>query len=227
MLLLGLSLVMRLSYLISLAAAWGLCGCIQGQNEQPLKNGKEGVGDAFIGMLKGSKPWDKKLEAKLADQWGTSSVPFVLELSRFTERPLRKRLYGLISEKTGQSFGTDGRKWQNWLWQQDYKALENYPEFKSQLYRKIDPKFADYFKNDLPSTIRLDEVVWGGVIQDGIPPLRNPEMISVKKATYLADSNIIFGIDVNGEARAYPKRILAWHEMFTDTIQGIPLAGVY
>ncbi|MDE0406582.1 MAG: DUF3179 domain-containing (seleno)protein, partial [Alphaproteobacteria bacterium] len=28
-------------------------------------------------------------------------------------------------------------------------------------------------------------------------------------------------------ARAYPKRILGWHEMFVDTVGGVPVAGVY
>ena len=52
-------------------------------------------------------------------------------------------------------------------------------------------------------------------------------MISAHQATYLSNSDVVFGIEVDGDFRAYPKRILAWHEMFTDTIQGVPLAGVY
>jgi len=52
-------------------------------------------------------------------------------------------------------------------------------------------------------------------------------MISAKEADYLDDDNIVFGIEINGDARAYPKRILAWHEMFVDTIGGVDIAGVY
>ena len=52
-------------------------------------------------------------------------------------------------------------------------------------------------------------------------------MLPANKASYLADTDVVFGIEVDGDFRAYPKRILAWHEMFTDTIQGVPLAGVY
>ena len=90
------------------------------------------------------------------------------------------------------------------------------------------PRFDQYFRNRQSSArIRLDEVRWGGVLQDGIPPLRDPEMIPASQATYLEDGNIIFGIEINGDARAYPKRILAWHEMFTDTIGGVDIAGVY
>lgn len=152
----------------------------------------------------------------------------VIELSRL-ERGTRisSPLVDFMNGKEPTGHGGNYRKWQRWLWQQDYEPEKSYPDFKSKLYRKIDPKFAAYFANDRKNTIRLDEVVWGGVLQDGIPPLRDPEMITPARADYLGDDDIIFGIEVDGDARAYPKRILAWHEMFTDTIQGVPLAGVY
>jgi hypothetical protein len=91
----------------------------------------------------------------------------------------------------------------------------------------IDDKFAGYFSVDHSSRIRLDEVRWGGVKQDGIPPLRQPNMIAADDADYLQDDNVVFGIKINGDARAYPKRILAWHEMFIDEIGGREYAGVY
>ncbi len=34
-------------------------------------------------------------------------------------------------------------------------------------------------------------------------------MIAAADADYLAGTDVIFGIEINGEARAYPKRILA------------------
>jgi len=180
-----------------------------------------------IGIIEGTITWSPAVKAEMSKSWETGSVPVVLEMSRMIRNAFTNELYQLMEEKTKQKFGIDDRKWQNWLWQQDYKPLARYPEFKAKLYSHIDERFLDYFKNDAKSTIRLDEVVWGGVRKDGIPPLRDPEMISVSKAKYLGDDDVVFGIEVDGEARAYPKRILAWHEMFTDTIQKVPLAGVY
>ena len=52
-------------------------------------------------------------------------------------------------------------------------------------------------------------------------------MIAAKDASYLEGDNIVFGIEINGDARAYPKRILAWHEMFVDEVGGVNIAGVY
>ena len=84
-----------------------------------------------------------------------------------------------------------------------------------------------FFPPDVRAAIRLDEIDWGGVTVNGIPPLHDPKVVSATDATYLKDSNVVFGLVVNDEARAYPKRILAWHEMATDRIGGVGLTIVY
>jgi hypothetical protein len=136
-------------------------------------------------------------------------------------------LVELLEKKTGRSFGFNLEQWQQWLWNQPPELHPAYPEFKSALYGLVDERFETYFGADRPLSIRLDEVVWGGVEQDGIPPLRDPVMVRADQADYLGDDNIVFGLEVNGDSRAYPKRILAWHEMFVDEVGGVPVAGVY
>ena len=84
-----------------------------------------------------------------------------------------------------------------------------------------------YFPPGVHASIRLDEIDWGGVRVNGIPPLRDPKVVRSPDAAYLKDSNVVFGLVMNGEARAYPKRILAWHEMATDRLGGIELTIVY
>jgi Protein of unknown function (DUF3179) len=86
------------------------------------------------------------------------------------------------------------------------------PQFKGILYSLIDPRMQNFFPPHVPARIRLDEVEWGGVQVNGIPPLVRPDAIAAKDAKYLADSDRVFGIEVHGQARAYPQRILAWHE---------------
>ena len=115
-----------------------------------------------------------------------------------------------------------------WIWKNNLPYGGFYGDIKAHLYSTIDPAFHDYFYNrENQSRIRLDEIVWGGVRQDGIPPLHSPTMISATNADYLDDTNIIFGIVIDGKAYAYPKRILAWHEFFTDKIENHSIAGVY
>jgi len=103
-----------------------------------------------------------------------------------------------------------------------------YADFKAYLYGALDPAFYQYFyERGSQAKIRLDEIIWGGVRQDGIPPLNLPIMMAASQATYLSDTDVVFGLVINGEARAYPKRILAWHELFTDDIGEQSIAGVY
>jgi hypothetical protein len=75
--------------------------------------------------------------------------------------------------------------------------------------------------------IRLDEVDWGGVPPNGITPLEYPKPLTAADAEYLDDDNIVFGIAVNGDARAYPKRILVWYEMAADRGGWLELSIVY
>lgn len=176
---------------------------------------------------------DKKMQDaivnRIAKNWDESYEILLLESFYFSRDPrVRTQLFELFMEKTHQSKNTDLNAWFQYVWNKKASYTDDYFQFKAHLHRGIDRKFEHYFKGRAKqSLIRLDEVRWGGVLQDGIPPLRNPKMISVEDATYLKDSNIVFGIEVNGEARAYPKRILAWHEMFVDTVGGVPVAGVY
>ena len=161
-------------------------------------------------------------------RWRDGFVPILLEVQRFTRDPdVTVRLIGLLQKRTGQDFGFDMHRWQQWLWNREEQRLSYYAMFKSMLYGHIDPKFATYFSAERPARIRLDEIVWGGVVQDGIPPLRSPKMIAPDEARYLADDNVVFGLAINGDARAYPKRILAWHEMFVDEVGGVPVTGAY
>lgn len=160
--------------------------------------------------------------------WKNSYAPMILEFSHF-ERSQQDffALIFLLQDATGQKFGPNVDKWWQWIWSNPYQPHPDYARFKSRLYKNVDPHFAAYFNNDHPATIRLDEIRWGGVQRDGIPPLDKPEMIEATAAAYLDDTNVVFGVEINGDARAFPKRILAWHEMFKDTIGGESVAGVY
>ena len=167
--------------------------------------------------------------SEIKKNWSPGLIPFALEslpyLDSFGDR---LEMILLMKKVSKEDYGLDNNKWYQWLWNQDITPAPGYADFKAKLHKNIDLKFEKYFLGRQDSArIRLDEIRWGGVVQDGIPPLRNPEMITAQKATYLGDDNIVFGIEINGDARAYPKRILAWHEMFTDTIGGVDIAGVY
>ncbi|NER13937.1 DUF3179 domain-containing protein [Leptobacterium flavescens] len=162
--------------------------------------------------------------------WKPEYEIMLLELMYFNynNTDLSLKLTLLLQKKTGKQFGYDHNKWYEWIWSKDEKLHPEYHFFKAKLHNYIDNRFGKYFQDRQDERIiRFDEIRWGGVRQDGIPPLRNPKMIEASQAKYLEDDHVVFGIEVNGDVRAYPKRILAWHEMFTDEVGGIPVAGVY
>ena len=82
-------------------------------------------------------------------------------------------------------------------------------------------------------------VSWGGVnidarpydttdeICDCIPAADNPALTTAQEATWLKDEDIVFGIEVNGAYRAYPRRIMEIREMVNDTLGGRDLAIPY
>lgn len=157
-----------------------------------------------------------------------SSVAMLIDMIyRVPNRRVLVQLIALIEKTTGQKFDGDVNALYEWLWSAERPVHPEYSEFRAGLHASVDPRFREYFENHPKTIIRLDEIRWGGVRRDGIPPLKNPKMIAAREANWLGDDNIVFGVAINGDVRAYPKRILAWHEMVKDRIGGMELAGVY
>ena len=64
--------------------------------------------------------------------------------------------------------------------------------------------------------------------RDGIPPIYSPEFESVAEAdTWLSDRDPVVFLQLGEEPRAYPIRILIWHEIVDDVIAGVPVAVSY
>ena len=176
------------------------------------------------------KNQDKKEKAlkHIQDNWTLGYVAPLLDILRLSnDNWHHQKIEALLTEKI-PSINSKYFEGIQWLWKNDPIQSNYYADFKAHVYKSIDTSFYKYFfERAQQSQIRLDEIVWGGVLQDGIPPLRKPKMLSASKAEYLSETNVVFGVLVNGEAYAYPKRILAWHEFFTDEISGLSIAGVY
>jgi len=165
---------------------------------------------------------------RIERNWHESSAAMLIEMVyRVPSRRVLVRLIALIEKASGRPFDGDVDVWYEWLWSAGRAVHPDYAEFKAWLYAPIDARFREYFERRPKSAIRLDEIRWGGVKRDGIPPLKNPKMVAAREATWLKDDHIVFGVAIDGDVRAYPKRILAWHEMIKDRIGGRELAGVY
>ena len=190
--------------------------------------GERAVTRAFLTVVVG-EDGDKVDAIDLIEStWEPAYLSMALDAMRLIRNPaVSAVLLQTMEQKVGGEYGYDLGVWQRAMWNAPEVLHPRYAAFKGALYSAIDPRFSAYFDEVGEPLIRLDEIVWGGVKQDGIPPLRNPAMLAADDIGYLEDDNIVFGLSVNGDARAYPKRILAWHEMFVDVVGGVPVAGVY
>jgi len=123
----------------------------------------------------------------------------------------------LLREKHGTSY----KKWVEAVGRrEDVVPAPGYVAFKARLFAKIDPALAALLREDAPRSIRAEEIVWGGVKKDGIPALDDPAFIDASRATWMNPDDLVFGVVINGDTRAYPERILAWHEMANDRVGG-------
>ncbi|QFU84735.1 DUF3179 domain-containing protein [Natronorubrum aibiense] len=92
-----------------------------------------------------------------------------------------------------------------------------------------EPPIAD---RSLPEEYTTDELedasLSGGPGQDGIPAIDEPQFISAETPpTNLADGDPVFGVELNGESKAYPQYILVWHEVVNDRLGGESVAVTY
>ena len=151
-----------------------------------------------------------------------------LQFSNNDEAPILATLKALT--------GHEAKDWFEWmLWQEANPKLRPHPSFAALMVdtlRRVDPKFDLFFRagwqNGDGMRVRMEEIVWGGVAaMTGIPSLDYPHMIAAAAADYLTGDDLVFAVEIAGDARAYPLRIMGWHEMLNDTIGGVPVALAY
>ncbi len=76
-------------------------------------------------------------------------------------------------------------------------------------------------------SVEQSSILSGGPPKDGIPPIDDPKFISVSEEKTLTPRDPVIGLDIDGDARAYPLRIMTWHEIVNDTVGGKPVAVTY
>ena len=87
---------------------------------------------------------------------------------------------------------------------------------------------AEGWKTDFTRTsIKWEEILSGGPPKDGIPAIDAPTFRPIDEAKDIAPNEPVIGLEVPGDARAYPLRILIWHEIVNDVIAGTPVAVTY
>ncbi len=159
---------------------------------------------------------------------GKPDAAAALILALRYNRTAERRISATLAALTGHR---DAQDWFDWMvWQEAHPEIAPHPSFrrlKLDMLIRIDIEFSRFFGGNPRMDIRLEEIVWGGVPVDGIPALVDAAMIPAGRADYLTDDDAVFGVEIAGDARAYPLRILDWHEMANDTVGGVPVALAY
>jgi hypothetical protein len=81
--------------------------------------------------------------------------------------------------------------------------------------------FADWdFSNH---AIPLADIQSGGPPRDGIPALTEPSYLTAAQADFMQDEDQVIGVNLNGVIRAYPTKILSWHELVNERFGDLPV----
>ncbi|MBT8446940.1 MAG: DUF3179 domain-containing protein [Gammaproteobacteria bacterium] len=157
----------------------------------------------------------------------TDVVPALIDALRY----LPQAAAAIVATLEALTGAAPGSEWEDWmLWQQANPGIEpftGYDRYVAERFSRIDAAFEQFFPAGVAHAIRLEEIAWGGVVKDGIPALIKPRHISAAEADYLDEAEPVFGVAVGGEARAYPYRIMDWHEMVNDVVGGVPVSLAY
>jgi len=91
---------------------------------------------------------------------------------------------------------------------------------------KVHPPLQGFEMTNL--RIPYTEIKQGGPPKDGIPAIDYPKFIAVNEAKdFLHKNDFVIGIEKDGVAKAYPIRILNYHEVVNDWIAKEPIVVTY
>lgn len=212
--------------------------------EGPLDDATANAVETLMGERLANRIYDEESDAAI-DALGASGDPRVawllsdmLRIAR--EESLSNRLTAAIEELVGRDFTAFGR-WRevtDHLMAWDIPAPPDYLKFKRNAYLLVEPRWDALFVEDADIDWRF--LSWGGVLIDDrpydqtevpcncIPAADNPPVTGVAGGDEWLDADtVVFGVEINGEARAYPRAPMEVREMVNDTLGGRDFAMPY
>lgn len=121
----------------------------------------------------------------------------------------------------------------------DLPAAPGYQQRKQRVFTRVAPDWAPLF-TDSRALVDWRWISWGGVFRDDralgeldgcprgcIPALDDPAVTPAAGGDWYPDDAEVFGLVVDGQARAYPRHQLETHELVLDTLGGRRIALPY
>jgi hypothetical protein len=222
--------VRRRAAAATLAAALALaCGEEPAAPPPPPPIPDADIAGLYEALTDGDTAAEEAALARIEGAQDRRFVPVLLELVRAGQMGIAGRAgYNqrmiALERLTGQALGGDWFSWAEWYEGSDLAPPPGFASWKGRLWTRIDPGFGALIRDELPARIRVEEIDWGGVRVEGVPALDHPAHVAADAAAWLEDAEPVVGVAIAGEARAYPLRILDWHELVNDQLGDVPLA---
>jgi len=190
----------------------------------PPDTTREGVYAGPLRRLMSGKPRARNRAARALERIGSSALVPLVDAYFFMPTEVRPDALRLLEDLSGEKLGTRYRDWFTFVGGlTDLETPPGYVAWKGELFSRIDPVYRRILGPGVAVKLRLREVQWGGVPLDGIPAIDDPQAVPADTAVFMRDTDTVFGVRVGGEHRAYPVKVLSWHELLNDTVGGRPI----
>lgn len=155
-----------------------------------------------------------------------------------------RQIFGLIILATALFIWTGAdRAFQAW-------TLENLPESWTQIVtqfeeglniedqiQRLNQSASTSINQRRPVSLQMDfegakiaesDLIQGCPGKDCIPSIDQPKFETVEQAdSWLEADDLVFGINFQGTTRAYPQKIMDWHEIVNDNFEDVPVAVTF
>ncbi len=210
----------------------------QGPLSEDLRNAVRTVFEVSVAQANWARDQDAGLY-EIVEAGDPRLVWLIADMMRFT---WRQEFDDALADAGAKLLGIEYTSIQRWHELTDHLIAWDIPEYPGYLDTKkvIFTRFLpDLDRIFVEGDIDWRHVSWGGVLIDNraydttdetcncIPAADNPEVATAADTTWLKDDDIVFGITINGESRAYPRRIMEVREMVNDTLGGRDLGIPY
>jgi hypothetical protein len=179
---------------------------------------------------------------QLVDQSDARTLWILADLLRWVQGTQTGETVRITAETIAGTTINPDRPWRDLtdhLIAWDLPAPPDYEVFKAALFTAVDDRWQFVF-SDPEADIDYRMIHWGGAFIDDrtlgepegcdrgcIPSLDDPSLTDADEGGWYPDDAIVFGIEVQDEAVAFPRNIMEVHEMVNITIGGRRLGIPY
>ncbi len=184
-------------------------GLVYSQQAEPFS------ADQYLLSLTGNLTHpNKRIKGEAIKELGrlhdAKAIPVLIDLLSIGDS-LSDEIVQSLKAISKKDFGENWLDWTEWARSLDIGPLAEYEIFKKDLLAKMDPAFAAFSLEEKAKDFTLQDLFWSGEPKDAAPSINSPIMVEKRKATFLKDEDIIYGIAEGDKAHAYPEKILNWH----------------